>query len=428
MNFRHSEYVRDITSTTNFQVTHENIIPTNTSLFPLLSQFANNFEKYRFNYLVFYYKTKTSSSSASSITSLGTVIYCIKYDPTLPDFTSKNEMQNYEGAQTCRTDNNLSMKCYVSNRFLYNRPGGLSRPTLAVAGVSATDIRNEVIGKLAIATAQQGQGLINIGELWVDYDVSFQKAKLYQALGGANRGARYLSLSDMPGRTNVTTPIAKDANTMGGFSSNPTQTSCFWDELNVQFISPLTFEFDAIDGAVMEVSWKYSGLGSYFGSLAATTVASQTLTLTLSMSAGLNTHVFIAGELDPRTPQITPNGATVGPPIVTETLTAPNPRTATNYQSTANSATFNIATASTLGLSAAGTAEIRNGSPPLYIIAERKFYIKCRGTQRVSCSWSIATIPFAYSNVQLEIMVLDRPNSFPQNTTTSVLNNDWFTP
>lgn len=71
MDFSHREYVRDIASTAAFSAEQQDIIPTNTALFPLLSQFANNFELYKFNKLTFFYRSKSSSASNSSITSLG---------------------------------------------------------------------------------------------------------------------------------------------------------------------------------------------------------------------------------------------------------------------------------------------------------------------------------------------------------------------
>lgn len=413
MDFQHSEYIKDIRSTTDFQVEHLDIIPTNTALFPLLSQFANNFEKYRFNHLVFYYRTKTSSSSSTSITSLGTVIYCIKYDPTLPNFTSKNEMQNYQGARTCRTDNDLQIKCYLPQKFLYNRPGGLSRPTISVAGVSASDIRNEVIGKLAIATAQQGLASIPIGELWVDYNVSFQKAKLYQTLGGSNRGAKMQSLSNAPG---LTTP----ANVLGGFFSSPTQTSVYWDELNVTFPGATAIQFDAIDGAVIEVQLQYNGLGTtLFDAANPLTMAMSPVTMTWALNAG--SHSVIFHEIENNLPQ-----------NVVSTPPAPasnNPRTVNDPDGTGSSWLMDTANVSRFGAYELVPATAgQNHIPSPYIAFFRHMAIKCRGTERITINCNTAQVTMPYQNVMLSIMVLDRPNMFPQNTTTSVLNPNWFQP
>lgn len=380
MDFSHNEYVKDITSTIAFTAEQQDIIPTNTALFPLLSQFANNFELYKFNGLTFFYRSKTSSASNSSISSLGTVMYTIKYDPTLPPFTSKNEMQNYQGAQSCRPDNNLTIRCYLRNQWLYNRPGGLSRPTIQVPGVTAADKRNEVLGTLTIATQGQGADAVPIGELWVQYDVSFAKAKLYQTMGGGNRGAKYLSTSNNPNGA---------GNVLARFASTPTGTSMFWDEMNVQFPSGTTFTFDSIDGAMIQVCWVYLPLNT--GSVGTT------LTWTLSGTGGASP----AFQLND---------------IATSVASLTQPR---------SSADAEITSATTATWS--GT-DFTTTSPNPFVVFRRSLTIKCRGSGRIQLSSGSATVGFGYNQLYLYIDVLDRPNYFPQNLTQSVLNPTWFTP
>lgn len=374
MQFSHNEYVRDIGSSTGFVATAQDIIPTNVALFPLLSQFANNFEQYKFNRLAFFYKSKTSSASNSSIASLGTVVYTIKYDPTLPPFTSKNEMQNYDGSQSCRTDMNLQIRCRLRNHWLYNKPGGQSRLTISAAGVTASDKRNEVLGTLTIATQGQGLDNIPIGELWVDYDVVLIKAKLYQTMGGSNRGAKYYT-------TNT------GNNWIGKFAATPVATSLMVDDINVTFDGSTQFSFDAIDGAIIEVRMKYQGI---------TASANGTTTTTLSGSAGTS-HNFqlynIAVSSSDAQPRVAADSLILSP-------------TTCNWSTLAGFATFGI-------------------DAQCY---DKTFAIKCRGSGRVILTHSAATIGLTYTNLVLEINVLDRPNMFPQQLTTSVANPSWFLP
>lgn len=379
MNFSHNEYVRDIGSSTDFTATAQDIIPTNVALFPLLSQFANNFEQYRFNRLSFFYKSKTSSASNSAITSLGTVIYTIKYDPTLPPFTSKNEMQNYDGSQTCRTDMNLQIKCKLRNHWLYNKPGGQSRLTISAAGVTAADKRNEVLGTLTIATAQQGLNGVAIGELWVDYDVTFIKAKLYQTMGGANRGAKYFTLSNAVG--------VQPSNILGQFFSLPTGTSLYVDDLNVTFDSNTQFSFDSIDGAIIMVRMEYHGI---------TASANGSTNWTLTGSAG-TTHAFQLSN------------------IADGDVTTTQPRSSADASilSTTSTSVSTIAGMNSLGVK-------------MFFVKEMA--IKCRGSGRVTLTHFSATFALGYSNLTLSIEVVDRPNMFPQQLTTSIANPTWFLP
>lgn len=181
---RHREYLGDIISAPvigGFNVETYNLNPGDGNTFPWLSTLATNFQEYRFDGVVFEFKTMSADALNSTNTALGQVIMATNYNASLPSFQTKYEMENTEFANSCKPSCSMmhpiecARKESVLNE-LYVAPGG--------------EIPNNDnpqfyhFGKFQIATNGFQAANINIGELWVTYEITFFKPVLL-GLGGA---------------------------------------------------------------------------------------------------------------------------------------------------------------------------------------------------------------------------------------------------
>lgn len=182
---RHTEYLGDVTTSATagqFYLAYGGpwlINPGNSDTFPWLSNIANQFEEYEFHGLMFHFRS-TSTDAVSSNTNnlqLGVVIGATDYNVLHPAFTSKQQMDNYEYTTSgkpslswdypveCKRGSNVLNRLYVTNN-------------LAVPAPQSPDPRMYHLGQFQIATAGfQGQS-VNVGELWVTYDVTLAKPQL----------------------------------------------------------------------------------------------------------------------------------------------------------------------------------------------------------------------------------------------------------
>jgi len=170
----HREYLADIISPGQaFNLQSFILNPEAVGTFPWLSNIANNYEQFRFHGLVFEFKSNSATAVASTNTALGAVILATQYNALEPPFVSKLQMDQYEFAVS--TNPAVSaihpVECarpLGAPDFLYTDPGA--------AGLGS-DPRFSRLGNFTVATVGQ-QSTSNIGELWVSYDVEFQKPRL----------------------------------------------------------------------------------------------------------------------------------------------------------------------------------------------------------------------------------------------------------
>lgn len=176
---RHREYIRDVSSSVNFASTSYAINPGMNELFPWLSSIAVNFEEYKIHGMVVYLNTLSGVAIASTNTALGLWGAVTQYDPTEPDFTNKQQAENYVGCQTTVPSSSLmhGIECVPNSNLLnkmYVRTGEIP---------SGEDLKFYDWGKLQVFT-QGSQAVNTIGEMWVSYDIEFTKPRL--PTGGSN--------------------------------------------------------------------------------------------------------------------------------------------------------------------------------------------------------------------------------------------------
>jgi len=174
---RHREYVQDINSSVLFNNNAFVINPANVSLFPWLSTIAQRFEQWKPMGIILEFKSLYSDAvvSTAATASLGAVIMATEYNVLANRFNSKIQMENTQFVTSNKPSLSFlhPIECMPSqspNFPLYVRPAS----GFAVSG----DDRLYDLGLFQLATqGLQGDG-IDIGELWITYDIELYKPVL----------------------------------------------------------------------------------------------------------------------------------------------------------------------------------------------------------------------------------------------------------
>jgi hypothetical protein len=165
---QHREFIQNLTGSTAFSGQGYNINPGLSGTFPWLSQIAQNYEKYRFNGLCFYFNPTSGTAVGSTNTALGVVGGVTQYDPDEAELTTKQQAENYTGCVSgapfkpkifpveCKRRDNPIKQYFV-------REGALP---------SGDELKFHDVGKFQWFTAGMQASNV-VGELWVTYDVSF---------------------------------------------------------------------------------------------------------------------------------------------------------------------------------------------------------------------------------------------------------------
>lgn len=195
----HSEYVGELISgsaaTTIQPFTSQvyQINPGNLALFPWLSSLAINFQMYEFVKLIVEYRPLVSDSATTTtsgaLTSMGSVIMATQYDSVLGPYINKNTMENSDYSVSCKPSEGCMMAIECQPKFnplgvLYVN-GAVGNTAVALTGSNAnptnTDVRFQDLGLVQISSnlipTQSGVS-IDLGEIWVHYEVKLLKPQL----------------------------------------------------------------------------------------------------------------------------------------------------------------------------------------------------------------------------------------------------------
>lgn len=180
--FRRCEYICDIISSSSantFKLQSFDINPGLESSFEWLSQIACNYEEYEFEGLYYEFRSMSADALNSTNTALGQVIMAANYNAASANFTNKQSMENYEGGVSGKPSQSVRyfVECAKAQTVLsalYIRQGAVP---------SGQDQRMYDLGNFQIATNGMQGTSVNVGELWVCYQVVLRKPKLFAALG-----------------------------------------------------------------------------------------------------------------------------------------------------------------------------------------------------------------------------------------------------
>lgn len=183
---RHREYIGDVPSSAAFQNFSFPLNPGLAVTFPWLASLAENFEEWIPRGIIFEYKTMSSDAvvSANANAGLGSVIMATEYNPYAGTFGNKQQMENYEGAVSCKP----SVSCmHAVECSKFKNPMG-SYYTRTGPVPSGQDLRLYDLGTFQLAVqGTQSTGTV-MGELWVSFEVEFRKPRLPAGTAGTDNG------------------------------------------------------------------------------------------------------------------------------------------------------------------------------------------------------------------------------------------------
>jgi len=217
----HREFIKDIVvpaSPLLFTNMSFQINAGNSALFPWLAAIAANYQQYRFNGLVFEFRTMSSDITAGG--ALGTVSFATDYDAIDSPYVSKIQLENSQFATSVKPSNSMihAVECdpAQSNTKLWFTRDSVNSPT------AVTDARLFDLGNFQVATTGL-PGLAGqvLGELWASYDVSLLKPEIASVSPGSIEGV-IASVGVSPTVVFGTTPVLSGANLY--LASNSTMT------------------------------------------------------------------------------------------------------------------------------------------------------------------------------------------------------------
>lgn len=234
----HREYLGDvITSKTanTFSYATFTINPNNPQTWEWLAQIACNYEEWIPEGIIFYFKSTSGSALNSTNTALGTVIMATNYNPYARPFQSKAEMESYEFCTNGPPSSDLMhmIECdphhgAISTYFISNVNTSSNSST-------SQDLRFTTLGTFQLATTGFQGTSVNIGELWVTYQVTLIKPKLYESLGYA------MDAIDITGNGFVASQLINFTGATVNCATIPFQVTTAWDYL---YFFPTTKNLD----------------------------------------------------------------------------------------------------------------------------------------------------------------------------------------
>jgi len=180
MTVEEDEYIAEVTvaNQPNFNNVQYSVNPGQVGTFPWLATVAQRFEKYRFDYLEFYYKREVSEYATNG--QVGKVMMSFDTDAADAPPTTKQQIEDTMPHVDSLPSENMRLRIdesllYGKTDAFYVRPGALP---------GSADIKTYDIGNLNVATS----GIVNnvaVGELHVRYRVHLLIPVLEAGAGGA---------------------------------------------------------------------------------------------------------------------------------------------------------------------------------------------------------------------------------------------------
>ena len=211
MVLRHREYLGDIyTSPTvgAFKLDSFPVNPGVSKTFPWGSTIARNFEEYTLEGVIFEFKSTSSDALNSTNTALGTVIMSTDYDSADSTFSDKYQMLQNHFTNSCKP----SMSCMHPIECAKGVTTLTQRYVRGDVVPTGTDIRLADWCHFQIATQGFQAANVQIGELWVTYQIALYKPQ-DAAVIPADRFVRSGVTNALPLGTTITNDIS--TNTLG---------------------------------------------------------------------------------------------------------------------------------------------------------------------------------------------------------------------
>jgi len=172
----HREFLFDVVTSDaagQFKIQSVPIQPALLASFPWLSASAENYQEYQLNGAVYEFKSNSYDALGSTNTASGTVIMATDYNALDLPFVNKFQMEQTQFTCSGKPSINLMhpiecAKIETPSNTLYTRSGP----------VTTGDLRLYDWGNFQIATVGMQGTSVNVGELWITYDITLLKPKL----------------------------------------------------------------------------------------------------------------------------------------------------------------------------------------------------------------------------------------------------------
>lgn len=225
--YQHQEFLGDVTSSADWELTQFRVNPGLPESFPWLSTLASSFQKYRITGLVFYLRSTSSVAIASTDNlALGTVLGAYQYNLYDAPPASKIDMLALSGSLSGKPseDHIYPMECAPSkNAFDVH----LVRHTGVIDDVAKYD---HAIFNLA---TYGFPGEYALGELWVSYNITLMAPKIEDALPYLTVGQSGAPAVDFSELTLDGTAYAQIITKSGSLdTSQYVQNTLGWDVVN----------------------------------------------------------------------------------------------------------------------------------------------------------------------------------------------------
>jgi len=180
---RHKEYIGDVISSGTAGAGNVNVYaiqPGLATTFAWLAPIANCFQEYKLNGMLVEFRSASGDAVSSGNTALGEVVISTNYNAASPftSSSSKSALLNEEFAVSTKPSCSVihAIECAPSQTpvdKLYTRSSSTGNNPPA----SGTDIRLYDWGVLAVGTYGQQAASVNLGELWMSYEVLLYKPR-----------------------------------------------------------------------------------------------------------------------------------------------------------------------------------------------------------------------------------------------------------
>jgi len=207
------EYVEDVvTSSTagSMKVEVYYINPTNSSLFPWLSNMATMFEEWESMGMLAEFKSDSANALNSTNTALGQVALACNYDATQAAWTTRAQLLDSEYVSSDAPAQSFLHPIEVSRKLTPAKIFYTSQTT-------GTDQNQTTLGILHLATWGMQAASVNVGQLWMTYKFRFFKPKIPGA-GGVTTSLHYLPA---PGTDSLTVSASTSCSPGSPFGTNP---------------------------------------------------------------------------------------------------------------------------------------------------------------------------------------------------------------
>lgn len=174
---KHREFIKDLYAYNSF---HREDFVLNAGLettFQFLHQIALAYEVYNFTKLRFIYKPTFSDITTTGSGGMGSVVMCTQYNIAEDPLDDKRDMENRDGAISFKPSVKESHYVRVNDKTLV-----LPRLFVRTGDGVEGDRRMMDMGRFSIAVMSMDlaggqEGIVAIGELWVEYDVILSKPR-----------------------------------------------------------------------------------------------------------------------------------------------------------------------------------------------------------------------------------------------------------